>query len=75
MGGVISKFETKGFKLVAMKMFTPTLEEAKANYAGLSKLPFFPGLCAVRAFVLARLILVPAKALLSVLSALAKLRF
>lgn len=46
VGGVISKFEVKGYKLVAMKMFTPTLDEAKANYAGLSKLPFFPSLCA-----------------------------
>ena len=50
VGGVISKFETKGYKLVGMKMVTPSLDEAKANYAGLSKLPFFPGLCAVRAF-------------------------
>ena len=27
-------------------MMTPTLEQAQNNYAGLAKLPFYPGLCA-----------------------------
>lgn len=27
-------------------MLTPTLEQAQNNYAGLAKLPFYPGLCA-----------------------------
>ena len=46
VGSVISKFENKGFKLVGMKMLTPSLSQAEDNYAGLKKLPFFPGLCA-----------------------------
>jgi len=46
VGSVISKFEAKGFKLVGLKMLTPTLAQAEDNYAGLKKLPFFPGLCA-----------------------------
>ena len=42
---VISKFESKGYKLVGLKMLTPSLAEAESNYAGLRGKPFFPGLC------------------------------
>ena len=45
VGAVVSKFEAKGYKLVAMKMTTPSLAEAENNYAGLRGKPFFPGLC------------------------------
>ena len=45
VGAVMNKFEAKGFKLVGLKMLTPTLEQAQDNYAGLKHLPFFPGLC------------------------------
>jgi len=45
VGSVISKFEAKGYKLCALKMLTPTLDQAKDNYAGLAKLPFYPSLC------------------------------
>jgi nucleoside-diphosphate kinase len=45
VGAVIGKFESKGYKLVGLKMLTPTLDQAKSNYAGLAKLPFFPSLC------------------------------
>jgi len=46
VGSVITKFEDKGYKLVGLKMLTPTLAQAQDNYAGLAKLPFYPGLCA-----------------------------
>ena len=42
---MISKFESKGYKLVGLKMLTPSLAEAESNYAGLRGKPFFPGLC------------------------------
>ena len=45
VGAVISKFEAKGYKLVGLKMLTPTLEQAEDNYSGLKALPFFPSLC------------------------------
>jgi len=46
VGAVVSKFEQKGYKLVALKMLTPSLDMAESNYAGLKGKPFFPGLCA-----------------------------
>ena len=46
VGAIVSKFEGKGYKLVALKMLTPSLSQAEDNYAGLKHLPFFPGLCA-----------------------------
>ena len=45
VGSVLSKFEAKGYKLVGLKMLTPTLAQAQDNYKGLAKLPFYPGLC------------------------------
>eukprot|EP00178_Gracilaria_changii_P016402 TRINITY_DN4679_c0_g1_i1.p2 TRINITY_DN4679_c0_g1~~TRINITY_DN4679_c0_g1_i1.p2 ORF type:complete len:156 (-),score=33.07 TRINITY_DN4679_c0_g1_i1:161-595(-) len=45
VGEIISRFEKKGFKLVAMKQMTCTLEHAKKHYADLSSKPFFEGLC------------------------------
>ena len=42
----MTKFESKGYKLVGLKMLQPTLLEAQANFDGLKKLPFFPSLCA-----------------------------
>ncbi|CAB1099804.1 unnamed protein product [Ectocarpus sp. CCAP 1310/34] len=44
VGEVISRFEKKGYKLVAMKMIWPTKEMAANHYADLSKKPFFSGL-------------------------------
>ncbi|CAM9996504.1 unnamed protein product [Scytosiphon promiscuus] len=44
VGEVISRFEKKGYKLVAMKMIWPTKEMAANHYADLSKKPFFGGL-------------------------------
>eukprot|EP00457_Paulinella_chromatophora_P016697 gb/GEZN01017556.1/.p1 GENE.gb/GEZN01017556.1/~~gb/GEZN01017556.1/.p1 ORF type:complete len:222 (-),score=42.69 gb/GEZN01017556.1/:102-767(-) len=44
IGNIISRFETKGFKLVAMKLIWPTKEMAEGHYADLNKRPFFGGL-------------------------------
>ncbi|VVC31006.1 Hypothetical protein CINCED_3A021513 [Cinara cedri] len=41
---IIKRFETKGFKLVAMKFVWPSQELLKNHYADLSSKPFFPGL-------------------------------
>ena len=46
VGTALTKFEAKGYTLVGMKMLTPSLEQAEANYEGLKGKPFFPGLCA-----------------------------
>ncbi|EER17708.1 Nucleoside diphosphate kinase B, putative [Perkinsus marinus ATCC 50983] len=44
VGRIIQRFEDKGFKLVAMKMCTPSEEHFKEHYADLSDKPFFAGL-------------------------------
>jgi nucleoside-diphosphate kinase len=44
VGNIIARFENKGYKLVALKMLTPTKEMAAGHYADLSKKPFFKGL-------------------------------
>ena len=44
MGKIIDRFEKKGFKLVALKMISPTEELLKEHYADLKAKPFFPGL-------------------------------
>ena len=44
IGQIISRFETKGFKLVAMKLNSPTREHLEAHYADLSSKGFFAGL-------------------------------
>merc|ERR1712012_1280525 len=44
VGEIISRFEKKGFKLVAMKYLQASVEHLEKHYADLSKKPFFPGL-------------------------------
>ena len=44
IGPIISRFETKGFKLVAMKLAAPGKEMFEKHYADLSARPFFAGL-------------------------------
>ena len=44
VGQIISRFETKGFKLVAMKLCAPGKEKFMEHYSDLSKKPFFQGL-------------------------------
>ena len=41
---IISRFEKKGFKLVALKMAQPGKEHFEAHYSDLSSKPFFAGL-------------------------------
>lgn len=42
---IISRFERKGFKLVAIKITVPSKDFAKKHYHDLSERPFFNGLC------------------------------
>eukprot|EP00953_Heterococcus_sp_UTEX-ZZ885_P038003 19511-Heterococcus_DN1.PRE.2 len=44
VGEVISRFEKKGYKLVAMKMIWPSEQLASQHYEDLSGRPFFPAL-------------------------------
>ena len=44
IGQIISRFESKGFKLVALKMLTPSQELAERHYGVHSERPFFPAL-------------------------------
>jgi len=44
VGNIIARFENKGYKLVALKMTTPSKEKAAGHYADLAKKPFFQGL-------------------------------
>ena len=49
VGPIISRFEQKGFKLVAMKMAQPGAAHFEKHYADLSSKGFFPGLVAYAA--------------------------
>ena len=44
IGPIISRFETKGFKLVAMKLCRPGQKHLEEHYADLATKKFFPGL-------------------------------
>merc|ERR1711981_1339334 len=44
MGEIIERFETRGFKLVAMKFMKANQELLQTHYSDLSKKPFFPEL-------------------------------
>ncbi|KAL2010581.1 hypothetical protein VTN00DRAFT_6388 [Thermoascus crustaceus] len=44
VGPIISRFEQRGFKLVAMKLCSPSKEHLEKHYADLSGKPFFNGL-------------------------------
>lgn len=44
VGQIIARFETKGFKLVAMKLCCPGADKLKEHYADLSGKGFFNGL-------------------------------
>lgn len=43
-GEIISRFEKKGFKLQALKLYQPSRELLEAHYADLSKKGFFNGM-------------------------------
>lgn len=44
VGNIISRFENRGFKLVAMKLTQPGQAHLEKHYADLSSKPFFAGL-------------------------------
>lgn len=44
IGDIISRFEAKGFKMVAMKLCSPTKEHLEEHYKDLAGKKFFPGL-------------------------------
>ena len=46
IGEVIRRFEQKGFKLIALKLMQPTLDQARNHYIDLSTKKFYDGLCA-----------------------------
>ncbi|GLA72922.1 nucleoside diphosphate kinase [Aspergillus tubingensis] len=44
VGPIISRFENRGFKLVALKLCSPGREHLESHYADLKDKPFFAGL-------------------------------
>ncbi len=46
VGEIISRFEAKGYKLVAMKLASPGKEHMEKHYEDLASKKFFPGLIA-----------------------------
>ncbi|PYI12225.1 nucleoside diphosphate kinase [Aspergillus sclerotiicarbonarius CBS 121057] len=44
VGPILSRFENRGFKLVALKLVSPGKEHLEKHYADLKEKPFFPGL-------------------------------
>ena len=43
-GAILARFETRGFRLVAMKLMTVSPELAREHYSEHAEKPFFPGL-------------------------------
>ncbi|EMC94040.1 hypothetical protein BAUCODRAFT_36511 [Baudoinia panamericana UAMH 10762] len=44
VGEIVNRFEKRGYKLVAIKMVTPSKEHLEKHYEDLSDKPFFKGL-------------------------------
>merc|ERR1719409_857779 len=44
IGNIVGRFEAKGFKLVALKLTSPTKEHLETHYEDLKTKKFFPGL-------------------------------
>ena len=44
VGDIIARFEKKGFKLLALKLYSPTKELLEEHYKDLKDKPFFPDL-------------------------------
>lgn len=44
VGEIIARFEKRGYKLVALKMVTPTVEHLEKHYEDLKSKGFFAGL-------------------------------
>ena len=50
VGEIIKRFELRGFKLIAMKMSTPSKEHLENHYADLKEKKFFPALISYMQF-------------------------
>ncbi|GAM83941.1 hypothetical protein ANO11243_019310 [Dothideomycetidae sp. 11243] len=46
IGPILTRFEQRGYKLVAIKLVTPSKEHLEKHYSDLSDKPFFKGLVA-----------------------------
>nr|CCC96097.1 unnamed protein product [Trypanosoma congolense IL3000] len=46
VGEIIKRFESKGFKLVGLKLLQPTMDQAKQHYIDLKSKPFYNDLVA-----------------------------
>ena len=44
VGEIIARFEKKGFKLLAMKLYSPSKQRLEEHYKDLKEKPFFPKL-------------------------------
>ena len=44
VGEIIARFEKKGFKLLAMKLYSPSKQLLEEHYKDLKEKPFFPKL-------------------------------
>jgi nucleoside-diphosphate kinase len=44
IGPIVSRFESRGYKLVAIKLVTPSKQHLETHYSDLAGKPFFPGL-------------------------------
>jgi nucleoside-diphosphate kinase len=44
VGAIVERLEDKGFKLVSLKLLTPSLELARAHFSGAAVKPYFEGL-------------------------------
>jgi nucleoside-diphosphate kinase len=44
VGNIVKRFETKGYKCLGLKLFSPTKELLEQHYADLATKKFFPGL-------------------------------
>lgn len=44
VGEILIRFERKGFKMIALKLYTPTRELLESHYEDLASKPFFPSL-------------------------------
>jgi len=45
VGEIIRRFETRGFKLIAMKMIQANMDFAKKHYGDLASMPFYESIC------------------------------
>lgn len=52
VGDIISRFEKRGYKLVAAKLVSPSKEHLQTHYEDLKDKPFFAGLVTCKSIIL-----------------------